>query len=142
MCTVRMRIRAYIPIKNNLHFLTAFTAVNPQFVIVRQHFNTNLKLKRNVMLLFLSKQQIPRGATTKCHVVVAITQQYGPSFENQVTHANQFNKDQKSSNSSFHAIGFAVYEARPNMNRITTQFVMENVSAKKIHSNCRYFSLK
>jgi len=32
-----------------------------------------------------------------------------------------------SSKGSFHAIGFAVYEAKPNMNRITPQFVAENV---------------
>jgi len=86
--------------------------------------------------------QIPRGAATKCHVVVAITQQYGGGSDNAQppTHSSynsnttgsggggMGNKDSsKMSKSSFHAIGFAVYEARPNMNRITTQFVAENV---------------
>jgi hypothetical protein len=86
--------------------------------------------------------QIPRGAATKCHVVVAITQQYGggPDNAQPPSHSNYNSntsgsgggsgglKDcSKSSKSTFHAIGFAVYEARPNMNRITTQFVAENV---------------
>lgn len=81
------------------------TAMNPQFVI-----------------------QIPRGVATKCHVVVAVTQQYGGSADNVPPAQN--NKDQKSK-SPFHAIGFAVYEAKPNVNRITPQFVAENVSSNR-----------
>lgn len=72
--------------------------------------------------------QIPRGVATKCHVVVAVTQQYGGASENNAVQQAQNNKDQKSNKSPFHAIGFAVYEARPNVNRITPQFVAEHVS--------------
>ncbi|ODM96584.1 Calpain-B, partial [Orchesella cincta] len=79
------------------------TAMNPQFVI-----------------------QIPRGVATKCHVVVAVTQQYGGTGDNNTAQPAPNNKDQKSMKSPFHAIGFAVYEARPNVNRITPQFVAEN----------------
>ena len=84
------------------------TAMNPQFVV-----------------------QIPRGTGSKCHVVVAVTQQYGQasssSSSSQGTLTTSNNKESKSGRPSFHAIGFAVYEARPNMHRITTHFVTENV---------------
>lgn len=75
--------------------------------------------------------QIPRGVATKCHVVVAVTQQYGGSADNHNVQPAQNNKDQKLNKSPFHAIGFAVYEARPNVNRITPQFVAENVSLSR-----------
>ena len=73
--------------------------------------------------------QIPRGVANKCHVVVAVTQQYGPHTDGSPQGgATLNNKDSKSGKNSFHAIGFAVYEARPNTHRITTHFVAENVS--------------
>lgn len=69
--------------------------------------------------------QIPRGPVSKCHVVVAVTQQYGTSLH---PLNNSQSKDSKSSKVSlFHPIGFAVYEARSNINRVTTQFVTESV---------------
>ncbi|CAG7820655.1 unnamed protein product, partial [Allacma fusca] len=81
------------------------TAMNPQFVV-----------------------QIPRGSASKCHVVVAVTQQYGETASNSSSQGslNNKSKDGKSGKNVFHAIGFAVYEARPNAHRISTHFVTEN----------------
>ena len=82
------------------------TAMNPQFVV-----------------------QIPRGSASKCHVVVAVTQQYGLGTSSKTSsQSSQNSKDAKSGKNIFYPIGFAVYEARPNTNRITTQFVSETVS--------------
>ena len=72
--------------------------------------------------------QIPRGTGSKCHVVVAVTQQYGQAAVSSSTSQGTLTTSNNTeSKSSFHAIGFAVYEGRPNTHRITTHFVTENV---------------
>lgn len=62
--------------------------------------------------------QIPRATSNKCHVVVSVTQ----SYETNVT-------DVKKRKPLF-AIGFAVYEVPPSMQRLTPNFVTEQVSFK------------
>lgn len=59
--------------------------------------------------------QIPRATSNKCHVVVSVTQCY----ETNVT-------DIKKRKPLF-AIGFAVYEVPPSMQRLTPNFVADQV---------------
>lgn len=61
--------------------------------------------------------QIPRTSSNKCHVVVSITQFY----ETNVMDARK--------KRSLYAIGFAVYEVPPSMQRLTPHFVTEQVNA-------------
>lgn len=79
------------------------TAMNPQFLV-----------------------QIPRGTGIKCHVVVAVTQQYAQSSQPSYNYSFNMKKGSSSKN-AFYPIGFAIYEARPNVNRLSTPFVLENV---------------
>jgi hypothetical protein len=65
--------------------------------------------------------QIPRGTDTKCHVVVAVTQQYTTGS----LVASSMKK--KTSRNAFYPIGFAIYEGRPNNGRLSAPFVSENV---------------
>lgn len=97
---------------------TETTAMNPQFFV-----------------------QIPRTAATssKCHVVVSVTQHYETrdgllllSKQKKIGTAAGCASGGGSApgsaiNRSMHAIGFAVYEVPPNVNRLTGHFVTEHV---------------
>ena len=104
---------------------TETTAMNPQFFV-----------------------QIPRTAATssKCHVVVSVTQHYetrdgllllgkqkkisagGCASGNGNSNGGGGSGGSGSAlNRSMHAIGFAVYEVPPNVNRLTAHFVAEHV---------------
>jgi hypothetical protein len=87
--------------------------------------------------------QIPRTAATssKCHVVVSVTQHYetrdgllllGKQKKNSAGGCASGGGGGGSGsgstlNRSMHAIGFAVYEVPPNVNRLTAHFVTEHV---------------
>jgi len=84
--------------------------------------------------------QIPRTAATssKCHVVVSVTQHYetrdgllllGKQKKNGAGGCASGSGSGSGSalNRSMHAIGFAVYEVPPNVNRLTAHFVAEHV---------------
>ncbi|KAL1497954.1 hypothetical protein ABEB36_008833 [Hypothenemus hampei] len=57
--------------------------------------------------------QIPRTSSNKCHVVVSVTQSYETNIMD--------SKKKK----PLYAIGFAVYEVPPSMQRLTPNFVMD-----------------
>lgn len=87
--------------------------------------------------------QIPRTAATssKCHVVVSVTQHYETRDGLHLLAKQKriggggggvgtsFNSGSGSAiNRAMHAIGFAVYEVPPNVNRLTAHFVAEHVN--------------
>lgn len=91
------------------------TAMNPQFFV-----------------------QIPRTTSSKCHVVVSVTQHYETrdglhllSKQKKIggcAGGSGSGGGSSAINRAMHAIGFAVYEVPPNVNRLTSHFVAEHVS--------------
>lgn len=80
--------------------------------------------------------QIPRTAATssKCHVVVSVTQHYETRDglhllgKQKRIGAGSGSSAGSAINRAMHAIGFAVYEVPPNVNRLTAHFVAEHVN--------------
>ena len=93
--------------------------------------------------------QIPRTAATssKCHVVVSVTQHYETRdglhlLGKQKRLGSSAGSGGGSSSSpgsainrAMHAIGFAVYEVPPNVNRLTAHFVTEHVRNPSVFIN-------
>ncbi len=70
--------------------------------------------------------QIPRSnASTKCHVVVSVTQQYETGATAAAAAAT--GSGRKKRKRKLHHIGFAVYEVPPHMTRLTPLYVAEHV---------------
>ncbi len=85
--------------------------------------------------------QIPRSNSSKCHVVVSVTQQYetNPALESSRSSSSSSKQGKrKKKRKKLHHIGFAVYEVPPHMTRLTPIYVAEHVRrrfAKPISSH-------